>query len=131
MKRTTEKEIEAVLRLDGPARFSHFIKRVVDSEMAWGLWRDGWALMASDDGRQVFPIWPAREYAALCKVDSWSDYETEEIRLQDLVNELLPRLRSHDVIPGVFPTPGGKGVMPTVEELISALKEEGEKYGKF
>ena len=130
MRRTTKKEIEAVLRLDGPTRFSHFIKRVVDSETAWGLWRDGWALMANNDGRQVFPIWPAKEYAELCKVDSWSDYEAEEIRLQDLVNELLPRLRNHDVIPGIFPTPGGKGVMPTVEELISALKEEGEKYDK-
>jgi hypothetical protein len=93
VKRTTQKESDAVLRLDGPARFSHFIKRVVDSETAWGLWKDGWALMASDDGRQAFPIWPSREYAELCKVDEWSDYEVEEIRLRDLMEELLPKLR--------------------------------------
>lgn len=129
MKRTTQKEIEAILRLGGPARFDHFIKRVVDSEAAWGLWKDGWALMASDDGRQVFPLWPAREYADLCKVDGWSDYEAEEIQLQDLVNELLPKLRSHDIIPGVFPTPGGKGVTPTVDELVDALRKEKGKYG--
>lgn len=129
MKQIMQKEIDAVLRLDGPERYNHFIKRVVDSESAWGLWKDGWALMMSDDGRQVFPIWPAREYAELCKVGDWADYKSEKIQLHDLVSELLPKLRSHDVTPGIFPTPGGKGVMPAVEDLISALEEEGRKYG--
>jgi hypothetical protein len=128
VKQTTKKEIEAVLRLDGPARFSHFIKRVVDSGAAWGLWQDGWALMVGDDGRQVFPIWPAKEYAELCKVDSWSAYEAKKIQLQDLVNDLLPILRNDDIIPGVFPTPGGKGVTLTVDELMSALKKEAGRY---
>ena len=50
MRKTSPKEVEAVLRLDGPARYQHFLKRVVDTEAAWGLWKDGWALMADENG---------------------------------------------------------------------------------
>ena len=65
MRHTSEREIRAVLLLDSSKRFSHFVKRVADEERAWGLWNSGWALMATEDGRQVFPLWPASEYAEL------------------------------------------------------------------
>lgn len=42
MRRTSDEEIQAVLKLDGPKRFRHFIKRAVDDETVWGLWFDGW-----------------------------------------------------------------------------------------
>jgi hypothetical protein len=122
--------MEAVMRLDGPARFQHFIKRVVDSETAWGLWKDGWALMRDDSGGEVFPLWPAREYADASRADAWSDYVPEQISLDDLLEELLPKLAAKSVTPGVFPTPLGKGVTPTVQELESALREEMAKYGE-
>jgi hypothetical protein len=128
VRRTTQKEIDAIVRLDGPARFRHFVKRAVDAQTVWGLWRDGWALMKSDDGRQIFPLWPAREYADLCRVDEWSDYEVEEIGLQDLLAKLLPKLGENGILPGVFPTVGGKGVTLPIDELIHALREEAEKY---
>ncbi len=128
MRRTTQKEIEAILRLDGPDRFRHFIKRVVDEERAWGLWKDGWALMKTGDGGSVFPLWPAREYAEMCCIDEWASYEAEEIELERLMNELLPKLDQRDVRPGVFPTPGGKGVGVSVEDLTKALKDELSNY---
>jgi hypothetical protein len=128
MRKTSQKEIDAVVRLDGPARFEHFVKRVVDEERAWGLWKDGWALMAASDGEQVFPLWPAREYAEACRVEDWSAYEPEEIPLRRLLDELLPKLKDDRVRPGVFPTPHGKGVTPTVDELQAALREELERY---
>jgi len=60
---TTQKELEAVLRLDGPARYEHFVKRVADEEIAWGSGTTGgrsWATtpkpLRSRSGR-------AREYA--------------------------------------------------------------------
>src|SRR4051812_31525339 len=68
---------EAVLRLDATARHTHFVKRVVDAELVWGLWKDGWALMADETGQQVFPLWPAREYAELCAVADWEGYLAE------------------------------------------------------
>ena len=128
MRRTTPKEIEAVLRLDGPARYGHFVKRVVDEEIAWGLWSDGWALMAESDGQSIFPLWPAREYAELCAIGEWDGYAAQEIALSDLLDELLPKLDARAVLPGVFPTPSGKGVTLAVEELEDALRAEMVKY---
>lgn len=128
MRRTTPKEIEAVLRLEGSTRYKHFVKHVVDDELAWGLWKDGWALMADGSGQSVFPLWPAREYAELCAVGEWDGYEAEEIPLAALVDELLPKLAAREVRPGVFPTPTGKGVTPTATELLGALRTEMENY---
>jgi hypothetical protein len=120
--------MEAVLRLDGPERFKHFVKRVADSERAWGLWADGWALMENDDGTKVFPLWPAREYAELHRNGNWAGYEAREIEVDELLEELLPRLADAVTLPGVFPTPAGKGVTPSPAELAQALREELAKY---
>jgi uncharacterized protein DUF2750 len=128
MRITTDKELEAVLRLDGQARFEHFVKRVVDEEAAWGLWKDGWALMASDDGTSIFPLWPAKEYAELARTGDWASYDAQLISLEDLMNDLLPKLAAQAVLPGVFPTPRGKGVTPTTDGLIEALTREMDKY---
>jgi len=117
-----------MLRLDGAARFRHFVKSVADWEVAWGLWQEGWALMGDSKEEQVFPLWPAREYAAACQTDEWIDYEPKEISLSDLLDEVLPRLKSEGFRLGVFPTPEGKGVTVTVDELDQALREEMERY---
>jgi hypothetical protein len=128
MRTTRQKEIEAVLQLDGPSRFEYFVKRVVDDEFAWGLWKDGWGLMADKDETMAFPLWPAREYAELCRTGNWADYEVEKISLEDLLNDLLPKLSNKGMLTAVFPTPRGKGVTLTPQELIAALGRESEKY---
>lgn len=128
MTDVSEKEIEAVLRLDGEARFKRFIKVVVDGEQAWGLWEDGWALLEDDSGARVFPLWPAKEYAELCRSRDWTNHKAAPIALDDLLNELLPRLREQGVLPGVFPTPSGRGVTPTPDILEAALRKELERY---
>lgn len=128
MRKTGLKEIEAVLKLDGPARFKHFVKRVVDEERVWGLWDDGWALFGDSEGNQVFPLWPAREYAEKCGVGDWAAYQPKEIPLQSLLDELAPDLQASGIRPGIFPTPEGKGVLPTMDELCEALLEELEQY---
>lgn len=130
MKPKSDREIQAVLGLDGPGRFRHFVKQVVDFEEAWGLWDNGWALMANDDETLVFPLWPARDYAELNRIGDWENYEARPIELKELLEELLPDFRERGVLPGVFPTPTGKGVTPTPEELASALRStDAENYG--
>jgi hypothetical protein len=130
MRQTSAKEMEAVLRLDGPTRFSHFVKRVVDAEAAWGLWNDGWILLADDEGTQVFPLWPATEYAEAFRTGEWVDCVAEEIELERLLGELLPQLAAQGKRPGVFPIPERMNtVVPTVDELTAALRTEMLKYG--
>lgn len=125
---TRPQEVEAVLRLDGPKRFEHFAKRAADEEQVWGLRKDGWALMADDDGAQVFPLWPAKEYAEPCAIEVLAGYEASEIGLESLLGELLPKLAADGVRVGVFPTPSGQGVIVDPSVLEQALKAELENY---
>jgi len=128
MRKTSEKELAAVLQLDGPARFAHSIKRIVDGQAAWGLWQDGWALMADAAGASSFPLWPAREYAEVFRNGEWAGYEAAEISLDDLLDELLPKLRAQAMCAAVFPKPPGKGVVVDPAALEAALREELERY---
>lgn len=128
MRRTTEKEIESVLRLDGPKRFDHFVKRVADEERVWSLWDSGWTLMEEEGGQRVFPVWPAREYAERCCIGGWSKCEVREVPLAELLEQLLPELDKAGLRVGVFPTPEGKGVVITPGELDAHLRKELEKY---
>ena len=128
MRTTNAHELEAVLALDGPKRVAHFVKRVVDDERAWGLWNDGWVLMRDNDGRDVFPLWPASEYAERCRSGEWSACKVEEIDLQSLLDDLLPKFLERGIMPGVFPTPAGKGVAMNAKELADALRTEQANY---
>ncbi|QDG74411.1 DUF2750 domain-containing protein [Labrenzia sp. PHM005] len=122
------KKIEALLKLSGPERYRHFVKVIADREEAWALYRDGWALAATEDGQPVFPFWPEEEFAALCAVKDWKGYTPESIPLQDLLEQLLPNLKADNVLPGVFYTPSNKGVTPTVDGLIADIETELENY---
>jgi hypothetical protein len=124
----TAREMEAVLALPGEKRYEYFIKRIADTETIWGLYRDGWALAANDKGAQVFPMWPAREYAALCAVDEWEGYEPRDFSIEDLMDELIPRFRTDGTLPGIFYTPKDKGVTPPIEVFERDILEELRKY---
>lgn len=120
--------MEAVLALPGNKRYEHFIKIVADWQELWGLYQDGWALAASDEGTTVFPLWPAKEYAQVCAENEWAGYGPRSISLNDFLNTLLPKLKLDGVLPGVFFTPASKGLTPSVDELKAALEAELQKY---
>lgn len=123
-----QKQIEAVSALSGIDRYKHFVKVVADWQKAWGLYDNGWALAATDEGTPVFLFWPAEEYATLCAKEEWGSYKPRAIELEDLMNTLLPKLRKDGVLPGIFFTPSGRGVTPSVDELLGALKDELQNY---
>lgn len=123
-----QRQIEAVIALPGPKRYEHFIKVVTDWEEVWGLYRNDWALAATDDGQKVFPVWPAKEYAELCKENEWSSYEAKSFSLSDFMNELLPNLKSDGVLVGVFYTHLNKGATPAVDQVMADLNRELENY---
>ncbi|WP_247422758.1 DUF2750 domain-containing protein [Ralstonia pseudosolanacearum] len=122
------KEMEAVLALSGVKRFQHFIKVVADWQEVWGLYQNGWALAATDDGMPVLPLWPAKEYAQVCAVHEWNGYEPKLISLSDFMEILIPKLKVDGVLPGIFFTPLSKGVTPSVDELKAALEAELQNY---
>jgi hypothetical protein len=122
------KQMEAVFALSDAKRFEHFIKVIADCQEVWGLYQNGWALAATDDGTSVFPLWPAKEYAQVCALNEWEGFEPRAISLGDFTEVLLPRLKVDGVLPGVFFTPTSKGVTPPADELMAALQAELENY---
>jgi hypothetical protein len=123
-----ERQITAVLAMPGKDRYRHFIKKIADSETVWGLFSDGWALAGTDDGAEVFPLWPAQEYAALCAVGAWDGYAPKSFTVDELLDDLLPMLENDGVLPGIFYTPQDKGVTPAIDLLRSDLKSELANY---
>ncbi|MCE0484980.1 MAG: DUF2750 domain-containing protein [Methylacidiphilales bacterium] len=119
-----EKKLEAILRLPGADRYSHFIKVAADQRKVWGLWNDGWAMAATGEGDQVFPIWPADVYAEKCALEDWSQYQPREIDLDRLLDELLPDFARSGILVGVFPTPQNQGVTPDLKQFEADLKQE-------
>ncbi len=124
----SDKERESVTALAGDKRYRYFIKRVVDTGVVWGLWQNGWALATTESGEQVFPLWPAKEFASACAMGDWSSYAPEEIDLESLIDDLAQRLADSGVLAGVFPTPSEQGVTPELDGLVADLRAEMGRY---
>ncbi|WP_051971922.1 DUF2750 domain-containing protein [Massilia sp. 9096] len=118
------KHVQAIVMLPGPQRYEYFVKRVVESGVVWSLFRQGWALAKKEDGALVFPLWPEREFAAICADYEWSGYAPQSFALEELIDELLPQLEQDGIATGVFYTPGARDVMPTAGLLLRDLRDE-------
>jgi hypothetical protein len=126
--RLSPRQMQAVLALPASRRFEHFVKVVADRQQVWGLHHDGWALAAADDGTPVFPLWPAPDYAQACALGEWAAHAPRAIGLDDFIRALLPKLKAEGVLPGVFFTPAGRGLTPSVDTLQAALDAERENF---
>lgn len=126
--RVSKVELEAVVRLNAEARFSYFVKRVVDWEAAWGIWDDGWALVSDSEGVTAFPIWPTKDFAELCLTGGWAEYSVREIDLDHLVGEAIPELAQERMNFAVFPTAQNRGVVVKPMYLRDRLRDELAKW---
>jgi Protein of unknown function (DUF2750) len=122
--RLNPKQIAAVVALPGPRRYANFVKVAADQRKVWGLHAEGWALASTDEGKEVFPLWPAEEYALQCAVGEWAKFRPEEIDLDTLFDVLIPKLKATGTLVGVFPTPEDKGVTPDLAQLEVDLRSE-------
>ena len=116
------------MNLEGPERFSHFVRRVADFETLYGLFDHGWALMADDDERELLPVWPESEFAEACATGEWSSYRPESISLGSFLTEWVNRLNEDGLHIAVFPTTSNKGVVVSPSDLHDALVEECSKF---
>ena len=125
----TEKEISAVSSLDGAGRFAHFIKRVADSGLVWGLRNaSGWVSAADDFGRMGFPVWPHADYAAACATGEWADTLPKAMNVDEFVDDWLPDMDANGVPIIIFPTATMRGVMMNAQDLAELLRGELAQY---
>ncbi|TDL92418.1 DUF2750 domain-containing protein [Vibrio vulnificus] len=121
------KEVEVVKNLPAPRRYEYFIKKVADFEEVWGLFNDGWAISKDDDGNSLMPFWPKKEFANLCAVGDWENYQAEKIELDEFIQEWLPGLKEDDINPSIFWNNVDSAVLE-IDILILDLEEELKKY---
>ena len=117
-------QVKDVVRLPAQQRYAYFVEHVAQAGEVWGLYRNGWALATRDDGTLVFALWPEREFALLCAEFEWEGYAPQAFGLDELIDDLLPRLQEDGLVPGIFRTPGSKGTMPTPGLLKVDLQDE-------
>ena len=123
----SKEQMSNILALDGPKRYEHTIKQIAGWRKVWGLYNDGWGLMG--DGERVFlPIWPAKEYAELCCIDEWRDYQAKCIELDEFLDTMIPDLIENQIFLSIFVTPSNKGITPTYEEFLDHISSELGKY---
>jgi len=123
----TAKEMDSVVKLPGQKRYSYFVKRAADQKQVWGLWNNGWAMGITDEGTATIPIWPAKEYADLCKEGDWSGFQPKSIPLREFMHEMVPGLARDGVRVSIFDTPSGDSVFVSDEDLINGLEAELSK----
>lgn len=125
----SQKQVEAVTALPGPKRYWHFIKVVADQEQVWGLYNNGWALAATNEENQtVFPVWPALEYAELCKASTWPECTPKPIEIDEFIETVIPELREEGIKLCIFYLATNSGVVPEYDEFLNDLNSELAQY---
>ncbi len=124
----TPKEIEAVSKLSSEKRYHHFIKKVADTQELWSLYDNGWALAGDDDGNQIFPLWPAAEYAEISAITRWKEFKPKKITLEEFFEDVLPDLKEEKILLGIFFNSEGQGIVISVDDFLPYLQEELDKY---
>lgn len=124
-----ENEIESVLALPSPKRYSYWIKKVVDEERIWSLWQNGgWAMAADDSGREVVPVWPHPKFCELCLEGAWKSFEPRSISLGLWLSRWLPGIEEDRRMVGVFPIPLDKGIVVEAARVRNDLNDELQHY---
>ena len=119
-------EKEMVLALSASERYGYFIQLTVDGDEAWGLKNpDGWVL-AGDEERDAFPIWPHKDLAAACALEDWEGAVPEPITLDELLQDLIPILEEDGIAVAVFPGLDGESAVVAPEDLRRDLEAEIE-----
>lgn len=116
-------KFEAVIALEAPERYDHFLEHAAEQLTVWSLWQGGWASVADDEGREGLPVWPAAEYAEDWKRDRFPDWEVMPLDLHWLLDEMLPNIQKEGGYVVVFPTADGS-IWPEPAQLEADLREE-------
>jgi hypothetical protein len=127
-----DQEFEAVLGLDAPQRYEHFLKRICDTERVYLLVDGDQLVVLSDENGGApdqLPLWPHPRYGEAYR-DEFGGAPLGEMGLEELVERALPSLAEDGVDIAVFPTPKGESpVVPPTRLRDDVLAYHDEWYG--
>ena len=119
-----ESDIKAILDLSPAERYRYFIDRVEEKNEVWSLFDEGWATSEDKQGNTLLPLWPDKEFAELCIAGHWSTFKAKAIPMSEVLNDMIPSLRTADILPGVFYVVGEGSVDISFDELDEDLRAE-------
>jgi hypothetical protein len=129
VKKISDKEFEAVLKLEKNRRYEHFLKQVADWGVVWSLGdENGWVMFSDDSGREVAPFWPHPKYAEACATDHFEGNKPQSIKLKDFLLKWLPGLSTDKRLVAVFPRPDGDAAVADPNQLKLDLERELQNY---
>jgi hypothetical protein len=121
-------EIDAVSSLSREARLDHFIKRVLDHGLVWGLQSDGWVVAGNSSGLEIFQVWPFEEYARRCCTGPWQDCVPASMPLDTFIDTFLANLQEQGAAVGVFYTPTDNGLLLPPQHLADLLTDHEDQW---
>ena len=99
-----------------------FIETIVHQGHVIALYQAGWALCATPTGQRSFAMWQSKGLAQLLVKDNWAGYEIQSIGLSDLVEKVIPFLRSEKTTVSMNLSPEGQNVLVAPEKLLLDIK---------
>ncbi len=122
------KEIENILKLNPFERYQYFIRKIADREIAYTLiFPNGDYTISTIDDKKIFPIWSAKEFAELGKVEGWENCNIIKLTFDDFEETLFDYIDENNLLLNVFPT-DKTGFVVSLEEFTRDLKDELEQY---
>ncbi|MDN4014999.1 DUF2750 domain-containing protein [Chryseobacterium gambrini] len=123
------KEKENILKLEPLERYKYFIKKVADWEFFFTLVNDNGDFVVSElENEKLLPLWSAKEYAELCKINGWEEFTIKELNLDDLENEVIDFIVDNNCLINVFPVYENTGFVVNLQEFTRDLSEELKNY---
>ena len=108
-------------------RYNYFIRKVVDYEEVWGLYKEGWAVTEDLEGKKLVPFWPKSEFAEICAKGEWDGYIPSKINLDEFLNNWIPGMIKDGLKVAVF-WMDDDSVVVDPKRLLADMNEELENY---
>ncbi|SYX81670.1 DUF2750 domain-containing protein [Paenibacillus alvei] len=123
-------EFKAMIKRTARDRYIYSVKRIADWEEAWSLkLNDGFVTTSDKEGNLSMPIWPFKEYAMKCIEDEWENCQAQKIRLDKLLDEILPNLSEEGTHVVVFKVPEDPDVVRvSADDFKNNLLYECSQY---
>lgn len=123
------KEIESVTSLEPIERYRYFLKKVADSEELYLLEHENGEYATSElDGSILIPLWSAKEFAELCKINDWGKCNIKEISLENFEDEIIDIITESSYLINIFPVFERTGFIVDVDEFALDLSDELKNY---
>jgi hypothetical protein len=123
------KEIEKVVSLNPEKRYSYFIKKIADRESVYTLTtQKGEVANSNLECKTLFPLWSDKEYAELCKVAGWENFNVVELSLDDLESNIIKTIAKSGDLLNIFPVGDKMGLIVDAAEFKRDLDRELENY---